>query len=89
MPYETAFVSLAFLVGQHCHENGVWMDSCALDVGGVGDAVADVFGEGSAEGSVPPRRESGGRGRGRGRGRGVKGVAIWCNDSYFCCAEFA
>ena len=75
---------MAFLVGQHCDENGVWMDSCALDVVGVGDAVADVFGEGG---------ESGGRGRGRGRGRrrrrGVRGVAIWCDDSYFCCAEFA
>ena len=41
---------------------------------GVGDAVADVFGEGG---------ESGGRGRVRGGG------AIWCDDSYFCCAEFA
>ena len=83
MPYETAFVTLAFLVGQHCHENGVWMDSCAFDVVGVGDTVADVFGEGG---------ESGGRRRGRrgrGRRRGVRGVAIWCNDSYFCCAEFA
>ena len=47
---------------------------------GVGDAVADVFGEGG---------ESGGRGRRRRRRRGVRGVAIWCDDSYFCCAEFA
>ena len=46
MPYETAFVSLAFLVCQHRDENVVWMDSCALDVVGVGDAVADVFDRG-------------------------------------------
>ena len=51
MPYETAFVSLTFLVRQHRDENVVWMDSCALDVGGVGDAVADVFGGGG--GSAP------------------------------------
>ena len=42
-PGEAAFVAMAFLVGHHCHENGVWMDSCAFDVGGVSDAVADVF----------------------------------------------
>ena len=35
---------MAFLVGHHCHENGVWMESCAFDVGGVCYAVADVFG---------------------------------------------
>ena len=34
---------MPFLVGHHRHENGVWMDSCAFDVGGVSDAVADVF----------------------------------------------
>ena len=42
-PGEAAFVAMAFLVGHHCHENGVWMDSCAFDVLGVSDAVADVF----------------------------------------------
>ena len=42
-PREAAFVAVAFLVGHHRHENGVWMDSCAFDVGGVCDTVADVF----------------------------------------------
>ena len=51
-PYETAFVSCAFLVGQHRNEDVVWMDFGALDVVGVSDAVADVFGEwGSAGGN--------------------------------------
>ena len=43
-PSEATFVAVAFLVGHHRNENVVWMDSCAFDVGGVGDAVADVFG---------------------------------------------
>ena len=51
MPYETAFISLAFLVCQHRNEDVVWMDSCALDVGGVSDAVADVFDGGGRGGS--------------------------------------
>ena len=34
---------MPFLVGHHRNENGVWMDSCAFDVGCVSDAVADVF----------------------------------------------
>ena len=42
-PREAAFVTMPFLVGHHCNENGVWMDSCAFDVSCVGDAVADVF----------------------------------------------
>ncbi len=52
------------------------MDFGALDVLGVGDAVADVFGEGSA----PLRRiccEGGGGGGGGG------------NDADFCGGEFA
>ena len=51
MPYETAFISLAFLVRQQRDENGVWMDFGALDVGGVSDAVADVFDGGGRGGS--------------------------------------
>jgi len=38
-PFQTAFISCAFLVCQHRHENRVWMDSGALDVVCVGDAV--------------------------------------------------
>ena len=55
-PCHAAFVAMPFLVGHHCDENGVWMDSCAFDVGGVSDAVADVF-DGGGGGSVPLRRD--------------------------------
>ena len=50
MPYQAAFVSLAFLVCQHRDQYCVWMDSGALDVCGVGDAVADVFDRGGRGG---------------------------------------
>ncbi len=45
-PREAAFVAMTFLVGHHRNENGVWMDSCAFDVGWVCYTVADVFCEG-------------------------------------------
>ena len=46
-PREAAFVAMPFLVGHHRNENGVWMDSCAFDVGGVSDALTYVFDGGS------------------------------------------
>ena len=57
------------------------MDSGALDVVGVGDAVANVFSGGYA----PPRRIGGGGRRGVRRG----GYAARCNDADFSSAEFA
>jgi hypothetical protein len=42
-PREAAFVAMAFLVGHHRDENGVWMDSRAFDLCGVCDAVAYMF----------------------------------------------
>ena len=43
-PHQSAFVSAAFLIREHRHENAVWMDFGSFDVAGVGDPAEDVFG---------------------------------------------
>ena len=42
-PGETAFVAFSCLIGQHCDQDGVWMDSGAVDVVCVSDSVEYVF----------------------------------------------